>query len=81
MRYFLFAILFLFSFGLKAQNDLLAKNYFEQGEYEKALVLYKKLVHYTPSPFRRGEDLPAAGRGEVLLTLKCGNSLFHTILI
>ncbi|MEZ4857539.1 MAG: tetratricopeptide repeat protein [Flavobacteriaceae bacterium] len=44
MRYFLFAFLLLISFGLKAQNDLLAKNYFEQGEYEKALVLYKRLV-------------------------------------
>lgn len=57
MRYFLFAFLFLFSFGLKAQNDLLAKNYFEQGEYEKALVLYKKLVQQNKGNTRYVIDL------------------------
>ncbi len=43
MRYILIAFILFFSIGTNAQNDLLAKNYFEQGEYEKALVLYKRL--------------------------------------
>ena len=37
-------ILFFFTLTIvNAQNDLLANNYFEQGEYEKALSLYTKL--------------------------------------
>ena len=28
---------------MNAQNNLLAENYFEQGEYEKALTLYTQL--------------------------------------
>ncbi|RMA66218.1 tetratricopeptide repeat protein [Ulvibacter antarcticus] len=31
-----------------AQSDLLAKNYFEQGEFEKALTLYEKLYEKNP---------------------------------
>jgi tetratricopeptide (TPR) repeat protein len=31
-----------------SQNDLLAKNYFEQGDFEKALVLYEKLFEKNP---------------------------------
>lgn len=48
MRHFLAVILFFVGGISIAQNDLLAKNYFEQGEYEKALSLYKKLVAQTP---------------------------------
>jgi tetratricopeptide (TPR) repeat protein len=33
-----------------AQNELLAKNYFDQGEYEKALNIYSKL--YQKNPYR-----------------------------
>ena len=37
-------ILFLFTITtVNAQKDLLAKNYFEQGKYEKALTLYNTL--------------------------------------
>lgn len=40
----LIVILFLISFSaVNAQSDLLAKNYFDQGQYEKALSLYQKL--------------------------------------
>jgi len=40
----LLIILFFISFSaVNAQSDLLAKNYFDQGEYEKALSLYQKL--------------------------------------
>ena len=48
MRHFLAVILFFVGGISIAQNDLLAKNYFEQGEYEKALSLYKKLMAQTP---------------------------------
>ncbi|MCF6308809.1 MAG: tetratricopeptide repeat protein [Flavobacteriaceae bacterium] len=41
-------LFFIFSISLvQAQNDLLAKNYFNQGEYEKALSLYTKLYKKT----------------------------------
>ncbi len=50
MRIF-FLILFLsFATPSVAQNELLAKNYFDQGEYEKALSIYQKL--YTQNPGR-----------------------------
>lgn len=42
MRYLLFLSLFISSV-LYAQNATLAKDYFQNGEYEKALVEYKKL--------------------------------------
>jgi tetratricopeptide (TPR) repeat protein len=31
-----------------AQSSILAKNYFDQGEYEKAIVIYEKLVSQNP---------------------------------
>ena len=42
--------LFLLFIGVAslAQNELLAKNYAEKGEYEKAIVIYEKLVKQTP---------------------------------
>ena len=43
MRKLLFILFFISISAVNAQNDLLAKNYFEQGEYEKALSLYTKL--------------------------------------
>ncbi len=43
MRTFLFLFLLFSITAVSAQKDLLAKNYFEQGEYEKALTLYTKL--------------------------------------
>ncbi len=42
MRYFLYVCLF-FSSVLYAQNATLAKDYFQKGEFEKALLEYKKL--------------------------------------
>jgi len=35
--------------SIPAQSDLLAKNYFEQGEYEKARVIYERLVESNPN--------------------------------
>ncbi|MDY8136940.1 tetratricopeptide repeat protein [Aquimarina sp. 2201CG5-10] len=43
MRIIIVCILFLFSTSLFAQSEQLAKNYMQQGEYEKALSVYKKL--------------------------------------
>lgn len=57
MRIILVAFIFLFSLGSYSQNDLLAKNYFEQGEYEKALVLYKRLVQQNRGNTRYIVDL------------------------
>ena len=46
----LFVLFFtLTGFSSLAQNDLLAKNYFEQGEYEKAATIYEKLVAKSPN--------------------------------
>ena len=47
MRKFLFLIFLLSIATVSAQKDLIAKNYFEQGEYEKALALYDKLYKKT----------------------------------
>jgi len=47
VRKLLFILFFISISAVNAQNDLLAKNYFEQGEYEKALVLYTKLYKKT----------------------------------
>lgn len=49
MRCFLLISLCLFtSFSLFAQNDQLAQNYLEQGEYEKALKTYQQLFKESP---------------------------------
>ncbi|WP_203294730.1 tetratricopeptide repeat protein [Luteirhabdus pelagi] len=46
----LIAVFFIFLVNASAlsQNEALAKNYFEQGEYEKALSIYEKLYEDTP---------------------------------
>lgn len=48
MRIIFILLLLIFSSEIVAQNDLLAKNYLEQGEYEKALSIYEKLYKKTP---------------------------------
>jgi len=47
MRKLIFILFLLFITTVSAQMDLIAKNYFEQGEYEKALALYDKLYKKT----------------------------------
>ena len=49
MRYILILALFLLGVPAMAQSELLAKNYFDQGEYEKSLVIYEKLYKKTPT--------------------------------
>lgn len=48
MRIVSFLILFFVSLGALAQSELLANNYFEKGDYEKALSLYEKLQKENP---------------------------------
>ncbi len=50
MRFIFFYIALLFAFSTSAQSEQLAKNYMQQGQYEKALSVYKKL--YAKSPNR-----------------------------
>ncbi|CAL68445.1 tetratricopeptide repeat protein [Christiangramia forsetii] len=50
MRCFVFmAIWLLAGCGLYAQSEQLAKNFFDQGEYEKALKVYQKLYEGNPA--------------------------------
>jgi len=50
MRCFVFiALWWLAGFGLNAQSEQLAKNFFDQGEYEKALKVYQKLYEENPA--------------------------------
>ncbi|WP_452230836.1 tetratricopeptide repeat protein [Lacinutrix sp. MEBiC02404] len=48
---FLYILCFLFSFHAFAQEDLLAKEYFKNGEFEKAQILYKKLYDKNPTNY------------------------------
>ncbi len=57
MRTILLIGFLCWSFIASAQNDLLAKNYFDQGEFEKALSIYKKLVRQNPGHTRYIIDL------------------------
>lgn len=46
---FLLLICFLFSFNSFSQEDLLASEYYKNGEFEKALLSYKRLYNKTPN--------------------------------
>ena len=46
---FIFIILVFASVNVFSQDDIFAKDYFENGEYEKALVEYKKLYAKSPT--------------------------------
>lgn len=48
MKAISFLICTLFAFQVFAQEEILAKQYFDGGEFEKALVLYEKLYAGTP---------------------------------
>lgn len=49
MKKIVFVILFLFSLTVLAQNEQLAQNYFDRGEFEKALLSYQDLLKMQPS--------------------------------
>lgn len=50
MRSIFYVLLFFVGASAVAQSELLAKNYFDQGQFEKAVTLYEKL--YQKSPHR-----------------------------
>lgn len=49
MKYFFFKILFLFSFVAMAQNEQLALDYFEKGDFEKAVTLLEVISNKQPT--------------------------------
>lgn len=49
MKKIIAIIVFLCSFAAFAQNEQLAQNYFEKGEFEKALVIYQDLEKKQPN--------------------------------
>jgi len=49
MKQLFLYIIFLFSLSAFAQNDQLAYNYFEKGEFEKALSIYQDLLKAQPN--------------------------------
>lgn len=49
MKTLLYSIAFLFSFAATSQNVQLADNYFDKGEFEKALVIYESLSEKQPT--------------------------------
>jgi len=51
MKRFLFFIVFGLSLTAFAQNEQLAQNYFDRGEFEKALVSYEELLKSQPHNF------------------------------
>ncbi len=50
MRFFYLLMVLLITISTSAQSEQLAKNYIQQGQYEKALSIYQKL--YTKNPGR-----------------------------
>ena len=48
LRAFFISLFLIFFLKLSAQEDLLARNYMQQGAYEKAAILYEGLVEKTP---------------------------------
>ncbi len=60
LRFFLFLISFLlYQFSALAQEDFLAKQYFNDGDFEKAVVFYEKLVEANPRRTDYAEGLVA----------------------
>ena len=51
MKKILFFLLFTFSLFVHAQSEQLAQNYFDRGEFEKALISYEELLKNQPTNF------------------------------
>ncbi|MFV8225511.1 tetratricopeptide repeat protein [Christiangramia aquimixticola] len=82
MRCFVFiALWWLAGCGLYAQSEQLAKNFFDQGEYKKALSIYEKLYKENPSNsiyfngvVSTNQQLENFKEAEELLVAKMNNS-------
>lgn len=48
MKKVFFLLLFLFSLTVFSQNEQLAQNYFDRGEFEKAIVVYEDVIKAQP---------------------------------
>lgn len=48
MKFYIHLLILLFSLSLCAQEDFLAKQYFADGDFEKAVVFYEKLAEKNP---------------------------------
>ena len=60
MRIFLFIIFYIGCVGqITAQNDFLAQNYFERGEFDKAQIAYEALLAKSPTNFQYMQNLVA----------------------
>ena len=57
MKYFFFKIVFLFSFFAFAQNEQLALDYFEKGEFEKAVTMLEGISSKQPANYYYFERL------------------------
>lgn len=57
-KLFLF-ITFLLSVAVFSQNQQLADNYFEKGEFEKALVIYESLIEKSPRNISYAQQMVA----------------------
>lgn len=57
-KLFLF-IIFLLSVAVFSQNQQLADNYFEKGEFEKALVIYESLIEKSPRNISYAQQMVA----------------------
>lgn len=49
MRFWVTVLLFIFSFAGFSQNETLAKHYFDRGDFERALPIYKSLSENNPN--------------------------------
>ena len=50
-KFFLILFFSTFTFFVQAQNEQLASNYFDRGEFEKALISYEELLKSQPNNF------------------------------
>lgn len=89
MRSVLFFLIFFCSFsGANAQSEVLARNFFDQGEFEKALKTYEKLVEENPQNtsyffglVESHQQLENFSRAEELLRNKLNNSANNPTLL
>ncbi|WP_037317798.1 tetratricopeptide repeat protein [Salegentibacter sp. Hel_I_6] len=89
MRIALFFLVFIFSIsGAQAQSEVLARNFFDQGEFEKALKTYEKLVAENPQNtsyffglVESHQQLENFEKAEELLRQKLNNSANNPTLL
>lgn len=89
MRSVLFFLVFICSIlGARAQSDVLARNFFDQGEFEKALKTYEELLKENPQNIsyffgvvQSHQQLENFKKAEELLRQKLNNSANNPTLL